>query len=87
MNGELLELFNKIDKRIAVLETKFTVHWDTQEKSVDEKHTENRERFKKIFNWLEGLPCKAHKMKIDISWALIVLLLGGVLGMAWRLFK
>ncbi len=56
MNGELMQLYNKLDKRFSVLEALFKEKWAAHDKRSDENWTEIRKKLVK----LDNLPCEAH---------------------------
>ena len=75
MNGEFLELFEKIQE------------WSKQ--VHDQRHRENLTKFEKLFHAIECLPCKTHvetlrwhSMSIKCLWG--VLIIGGLMTMAMK---
>ena len=54
MNGELLELFHKLDKRLVSIETIMRERWENHAMRADEIKVE----LKKLNDWVIDLPCK-----------------------------
>ena len=81
MNGEFMQLYNKLDKRFSVLEALFTEKWKEHDKRSDSSWN----NIKKQLTKLDELPCSVNSQKIkglgyQINWLwglfVAVLLLG-----------
>ena len=82
MNGEFLELYNKLKNDLRVLQTKFEERWTAHDKASDDKHEENRKVISKIFDKFEGLPCDKMigiKTQVYFQWFLIASVIVGAI--------
>lgn len=82
MNGDEKE-------RLTKLETEMKFRWDAHDVRSDDRHKENREKFDKLFNWLEKLPCgermgwyRSMGRQVAFMW----LVLGGLLFISLRIW-
>ena len=84
MNGELLELYNKLDTRLAVSDIEYKTWVKAHDTASNLKHTENVGRFNRIEKLLESIPYKKieervrwHSLSIKALWG--VLIVGGLI--------
>ena len=87
MNGEFLQLYNKVDSRLTVLEAINTERWSNHDKRSDENWSHIKSQLAK----LDNLPCGVHleKMKsinvrFGLLWSVLVLSIA-ILGLAIRI--
>lgn len=67
MNGDFKELLGSLEKLMVTRDEALT-------KSLEEKHQENKDRFKDIFSRLNSLPCdKRSGFYTYIKWHLTIL--------------
>lgn len=77
--------------RFISLETSFKDFRKAHKEEALRRHTENREKLNKIFNWLERLPCETIRVKVNnntkrINWlylVFIVVVIGGIVLGIW----
>lgn len=61
LNGDIKELYNAIDKRTAILETKIQIEFANLSGTARERHAENKETIGNIFKRLDKLPCDSRE--------------------------
>lgn len=83
MNGEFQELYNKIDVRMATVETLIDERWKNHKEASSLRHAENREELRKINEWLTDLPCKerigvtaSNANQIRVLWGVVLIIIG-----------
>lgn len=79
-----LIVLDKLEQRLIQLETKFEERWEAHDKRGDELKDDIDKKFITLFKYLG--PVKGNSVQIKLQWALIILIITGLVGMAFKLF-